>query len=70
LNHQVFLAGDAAFSDAAELIERFGPHACDEAKLRASRSRDLGNVIHFCHWREIERMIEALSLEGASGPLQ
>ena len=28
---------------------------------RADRSRDLGNVIHFCRWREIERMIDALS---------
>ena len=70
MNHQVFLASDAAFADAAELIERFGADACEQAKLRASRSRDLGNVIHFCHWREIERMIEALSLEGVSGPLQ
>jgi hypothetical protein len=70
LNHQVFLAGDAAFADAADLIERYGMNACEEAKLRASRSRDLGNVIHFCHWREIERMIGAMRPEGASGPLQ
>ena len=64
--HQIVYLSDAsAAADAAELIARFGIHAASEAAARADRSRDLGNVIHFCRWREIERMIEALS---ASGP--
>ena len=33
----------------------------DEAAARADSSRDLGNVIHFCRWRQIERMIELIS---------
>ncbi len=51
----------AALAEANELIERFGEHAQIEAAQRASRSRSLGNVIHFCRWRQIERAIEMLS---------
>ena len=64
--HQIVYLSDAsAAADAAELIARFGIHAASEAAARADRSRDLGNVIHFCRWREIERMIDVLS---ASSP--
>ena len=57
----VYLSDPAAAVDAAELIARFGPHAADEAAVRADKSRSLGNVIHFCRWRQVERMIELLS---------
>jgi hypothetical protein len=70
LNHQVFFAGRTAFADADELITLYGSGAAGEAKLRASRSRDLGNVILFCHWREIERLIGAITCDTADGPLQ
>jgi hypothetical protein len=63
--HQVYLSDASAAADAAELIARFGIHAASEAAARADRSRDVGNVIHFCRWREIERMIELLSALGA-----
>lgn len=53
----------AAAAEAAELIERFGGFAADEAAARASRSRDLGNVIHYCRWRQIQRLIEMLGEE-------
>jgi hypothetical protein len=65
LHQTVYLSDASAAADAAELIARFGIHAGSEAAARADRSRDLGNVIHFCRWREIERMIEALSSLGA-----
>jgi hypothetical protein len=58
---QVYLSDASAAADAAELIARFGIHAGSEAAARADRSRDLGNVVHFCRWREIERMIALLS---------
>jgi len=57
----VYLSDPSAAADAAELIARFGRHAADEAAMRADKSRSLGNVIHFCRWRQIERMIELLS---------
>jgi len=51
-----------AAADADDLIARFGVYAASEASARADRSRDLGNVVHFCRWRQIARMIEMLSL--------
>jgi hypothetical protein len=59
----------AAFIEAAQLIERFGVHAGSEAALRADRSRDLGNFIHFCRWREVGRMIELISDDAVTGPV-
>ena len=56
----VYLPDASAAADAADLIARFGAYAASEAAARADRSRDLGNVIHFCRWREIERMIDVL----------
>lgn len=52
---------------AHELMTLFGDHAMLEAAQRADRSRALGNVVHFCHWRQIERTIEILSVPHAVG---
>jgi hypothetical protein len=68
LLHQTAFA-PAAFTEAAQLIERFGAFARDEAALRADRSRDLGNFIHFCRWREVARMIELMRDEAVTGPV-
>jgi hypothetical protein len=62
-----FIHGRVALSDAAELIERFGDDAGFEAAARAERSRDKGNVVRFCHWRQIERVIAHLSCDEALG---
>jgi len=64
LHQTVYLSDASAAAEAADLIARFGVHAASEAAARADRSRDLGNVIHFCRWRDIERMIETLSALG------
>ena len=56
-----FIHGRVALSDASELIERYGDAASFEAAARAERSRDEGNVVRFCHWRQIERVIATLS---------
>jgi hypothetical protein len=50
-----------AMTDAADLITRFGDQAANEAKARADHCRDIGNVIEFCRWRQIGRMILLLS---------
>jgi hypothetical protein len=47
----------AAVEEAHDLIAMFGEHAASEAASRADRSRNLGNVVHFCRWRAIERTI-------------
>ena len=62
-----YLADRAQFHDAAELIARFGDDAGYEAAARADRSRDLGNHIHFCRWRQIERLIVLLAGDRAVG---
>jgi len=62
-----FIHGRLALDDAAELIARFGEDAGFEAAARAERSRDLGNVARFCHWRQIERVIATLSSDEVRG---
>ena len=56
-----FIHSRVALADASELIERYGEEAGRQAAERASRSRLDGNVVRFCHWRQIERVIGALS---------
>lgn len=64
-----FISGRPALADAAELIERFGDDAGLEAAVRAERSRDAGNVIRFCHWRQIERVIVTLTAGEVRGSI-
>jgi hypothetical protein len=59
--------GRVALADATDLIERYGEQARLEAAARAARSRDDGNVLRFCHWRHIERVISTLSSDQVSG---
>lgn len=62
-----FLPDRLAVSDADELIASFGDDAGFEAAARADRSRDIGNHLHFCRWRQIERLILLLSSDEAVG---
>jgi len=64
-----FIHGRAALADASELIDRFGDDAGFEAAARAEQSRDDGNVVRFCHWRHIERVIATLSSEEIIGSI-
>ena len=64
-----FIHGRLALDDAAELIERYGDDAGFEAAMRAERSRDVGNVARFCHWRQIERVIATLSSDEVTGTI-
>ena len=64
-----FIHGRLALADASDLIERFGEDAGHEAAVRAERSRDLGNVAHFCHWRQIERVIATLTSDEVRGTI-
>ena len=63
----LFISGRSALAEASDLIERFGDDAAFEAAARAERSRDNGNVLRFCHWRQIERVITALSCDEVRG---
>ncbi len=65
--HMPMLTSRKSYDDAADLIARFGDNAGYEAAALADRSRDLGNHIRFCHWRQIERMIVVLSIHQTIG---
>ena len=56
-----FITGRSALAEASELIDAFGDDAGLEAAARAETSRNAGNVLRFCHWRQIERVIATLS---------
>jgi len=62
-----YLEDRAAYEDAAGLIARYGDDAGFEAAALAERSRNLGNTIGFCRWRQIERLIVLLSTGRALG---
>ncbi len=64
-----FITGRAALDDAATLIDTFGDDAAVEAASRAEHSRDAGNVMRFCHWRQIERVIATLVSDEVRGTI-
>jgi hypothetical protein len=47
--------------------DAFGQCARLEAAARAQSNRDAGNVLRFCHWRQIERVIATLSDQEVRG---
>ena len=55
-----FVNDRARIDDAEGLIAQFGQAAAQNAASRAARSRDLGNVVHYCRWRQVERIVAAL----------
>jgi len=63
----IYINGRLALEDASDLIDRYGDDAAFEAAARAERSRDLGNVARFCHWRQIERVIATLACDEVRG---
>lgn len=67
MRHHVHVPDRQALAEATALIDRFGDHAHLEAASRADRSRSLGNIVHFCHWRQIERAIIMLSVADVTG---
>ena len=62
-----YVSSTRAVADAAALMAAFGDDAGYEAAARAERSRDLGNAVHFAHWRQIERLIVVLASDEVSG---
>lgn len=67
LSNHVHVADREALAEATELMDRYGEYATSEAAIRADQSRALGNVLHFCRWRQIERTIAMLSAAEPSG---
>jgi hypothetical protein len=56
-------------TEAQKLIAHFGNEAGLEAAERAESSRNLGNHLQYCRWRQIERLVIMLSLESSIGTI-
>ncbi len=55
--------------EAQALMQEFGNAAGCEAAERATASRNIGNHLRFCRWRQIERLIIMLSVETTLGTI-
>ncbi len=55
--------------EAETLMLAYGKAAGLEAAERAEASRNIGNHISFCRWRQIERLVILLSLETTLGTI-
>lgn len=55
------------YNDAELLITNFGEEAGLEAANRADKSRSLGNHLHYCKWKQVERLCVLLSLDETIG---
>lgn len=64
-----YVADHRVLTDAVELMTRYGDDAGFEAAARADQSRDVGNYLHFCHWRQTERLILVMSIDRAIGTI-
>ena len=53
--------------EAQDLLSELGSMAAATAAARARDSRNVGNHIAFCRWRQIERLIHVLNSEEATG---
>ena len=69
LENMPYLGSTREVADATDLIRTFGEQAGYEAAARADRSRDLGNHLHFCKWRQIERLVVLMSIPRAVGTI-
>ena len=69
MQHFPYLGDRGEVHEATDLIALFGEDAGSEAAARADRSRDVGNHIHFCRWRQIERLVLIMSIPRAVGTI-
>lgn len=54
---------------AHELMAEYGPVAAEEAAARASMARDRDNVVQFCRWRQVARLVTLLEQPDAWGTI-
>lgn len=59
----LYLADRRMVAEASSLIRDFGVYAADEAAIRADRSRAVGNVVNFCRWRQLGRLVRLLETD-------
>ena len=65
----LFIASRTSLTDAQDLIREFGGEAALQAAVRAEKSREAENILKFCHWRQVERLIDALHADEPQGTI-
>ncbi|MCL6682880.1 hypothetical protein [Sphingomonas alba] len=65
----LFIASRTSLTDAQDLIREFGGEAALQAAVRAEKSREAENILKFCHWRQVERLIDALHGDEPQGTI-
>jgi hypothetical protein len=65
----LFIASRDSLVDAQDLMREFGGEAALQAALRADKSREAENILKFCHWRQVERLIDALEADEPKGTI-
>lgn len=64
-----YISDASDLATAHELITDFGTRAADEAVARAADARDNDNVIQFCRWRQVARLVNLLARPGVWGTI-
>ncbi|WP_373487849.1 hypothetical protein [Blastomonas sp.] len=67
--HLPYIGSREAYDDACILLSRYGDAAGLEASERAEAARNVGNHIHFCHWRQIERLLVIMTIDQSIGTI-
>ena len=65
----LFIASRTSVNDAQDLIREFGGEAALQAAVRAEKSREAENILKFCHWRQVERLVDALHADEPQGTI-
>ena len=63
----LFISGRGSVDDAQQLMREFGQEAALQAAFRAEKCRGAENILKFCHWRQVERLIDALAAKEPQG---
>ena len=64
-----YIANLSDVAIAQELMAEYGPVAAEEAAARAGQARDRDNVVQFCRWRQVARLVTLLEQPGAWGTI-
>ncbi len=64
-----YIADLSDLAKADELMADYGPAAAEEAAARANQARDRENVVQFCRWRQLARLVTLLEQPDAWGTI-
>ncbi len=64
-----YIADPSELAKAHALMAEYGPVAAEEAAARAGQARDRDNIIQFCRWRQVARLVTLLERPAAWGTI-